>query len=35
MLGKNLTGNAMILYVSHWPMTSVIFGVVPRRRIVR
>ena len=40
MLGKKatLTGNAMIRYVSHWPTgrsTSVVFGAVPRRRIVR
>ena len=30
--------NAMIRYVSHWPTgrsTSVVFGAVPRRRIVR
>ena len=33
-----LTGNAMIGFVSHWPTgrsTSVVFGAVPRRRIVR
>ena len=33
-----LSGNAMIRFVSHWPMghsTSVIFGTVPHRRIVR
>ena len=33
-----LTGNAMIRFVSHWPTgrsTSVVFGAIPRRRIVR
>ena len=40
MLAKKdtLTGNAMIGFVSHWPtgrLTSVVFGAVPHRRIVR
>ena len=40
MLAKNatLSGNAMIRFVSHQPTapsTSVVFGAVPRRRIVR
>ena len=40
MLAKKatLTGNAMIGFVSHWPTgrsTSVVFGAVPHRRIVR
>ena len=33
-----LSGNAMIPFVSLWPIghsTSVVFGAVPRRRIVR
>ena len=33
-----LTGNAMIGFVSHWPTgrsTSVVYGAVPHRRIVR
>ena len=40
MLAKKttLTGNAMIRLSRHWPTgrsTSVVFGAVPRKRIVR
>ena len=40
MLAKKatLTANAMIRFVSHWStgrLTSVVFGAIPCRRIVR